>query len=137
MNRYRSSDAPENLAPSVTQNAALLEPSRREFLAGLGGTAVLTALSSGRGFAQAPGSALNLARVGVPISLTLASENKISALNDGFTPANSLDRAHAPYAIWADRLTGSRTSWVQYDWSEPVNVNKVEVYWAVDPPRPG
>src|SRR4051812_2432237 len=137
MNRYQSSDAPENLAPRVTESAALVEPSRREFLAGLGGTAVLTAISRGGAFAQGPESALNLARVAVPTSLTLASENKISALNDGFTPANSLDRSHAPYAIWADRLTGSRTSWVQYDWSEPVNVNKVEVYWAVDPPRPG
>ena len=27
--------------------------------------------------------------------------------------------------------------WVQYEWSEPVNINKVEVYWAVDHPRPG
>jgi hypothetical protein len=26
---------------------------------------------------------------------------------------------------------------VQYEWSEPVEVNKVEVYWAVDHPRPG
>ena len=133
MNRYQSSDSPENL----TENAASVEPSRREFLAGLGGTAVLTALSRGRAFAQTPESALNVARVAVPSSLTLASENKISALNDGFTPANSLDRSHAPYAVWADRSTASRASWVQYDWSEPVNVNKVEVYWAVDPPRPG
>ena len=26
---------------------------------------------------------------------------------------------------------------MQYVWSEPVAINKVEIYWAVDPPRPG
>ena len=31
------------------------------------------------------------------------SENKISALNDGFAPADSYDRTHALYSIWADR----------------------------------
>ena len=70
-------------------------------------------------------------RVAVPTSLTIASENKISALNDGFTPANSLDRSHSHYAIWAEPSAGKPTSWVQYEWSEPVNVNKVEIYWAV------
>jgi len=65
------------------------------------------------------------------------SENRISALNDGFTPADSFDRAHAVCSLWAEPSTGSRTSWVQYEWSEPVNINKVEIYWAVDRPRPG
>ena len=128
---------PEDLISHSPKDDLSLEPSRREFLAGLGGTAVLTALSANTAFAQAPESALNVARVGVPTSLTMASENKISALNDGFTPANSLDRSHAHYAVWAESSTGSRKSWVQYDWSEPVNVNKVEIYWAVDHPRPG
>ena len=67
----------------------------------------------------------------------MTSENRISSLNDGFTPENSFDRTHALYALWAERSTGSRTSWVQYEWSEPVNVNKVEIYWAVDRPRAG
>jgi hypothetical protein len=137
MNRNQATDTPENLIPHSPKNDSSLEPSRREFLAGLGGTAVLTALSTSRAFAQTPESALNVARVAVPTSLTMASENKISALNDGFAPANSLDRSHAHYAVWAEPSRGSGSSWVQYDWTDPVNINKVEIYWAVDRPRPG
>ncbi len=137
MNRNKCSDSQKKLVPHAPKDDSSLEPSRREFLAGLGGTAVLTALSTRRAFAQTPESALNVARVAVPTSLTMASENKISALNDGFTPANSLDRSHAQYAVWAEPSTGGRKSWVQYDWTEPVNVNKVEIYWAVDRPRRG
>jgi DUF1680 family protein len=67
----------------------------------------------------------------------MVSENRISALNDGFAPANSLDRSHALYAVWADHSQGMHTSWVQYEWSEPVSVDRVDIYWAVDRPRPG
>ena len=98
--------APSGL-PFDERRWSSLEPSRRSFLAGLGGAAVLTAFSGGRALAQAPESALNVARVAVPTSLTMASENKISALNDGFTPANSLDRSHALYAIWGEPSTGT------------------------------
>ena len=137
MNRNQSSDMPEDLAQHSPQQDSPLGPSRREFLAGLGGAAVVTAMSGGRALAQTPESSLNVARVAIPTSMTMASENKISALNDGFTPANSLDRSHARYSLWSDSSTGSRESWVQYDWSEPVKVHKVEIYWAVDRPRRG
>jgi hypothetical protein len=137
MNRNQSSNTQGNLPPHSAKDDSSLEPSRREFLVGLGGTAMLTALSPKRAFAQAPDGVVNVARVAVPTSLTMASENKISALNDGFTPANSLDRSHPHFAVWADSSTGSRSSWVQYDWTEPVNVNKVEIYWVFDRPWRG
>jgi DUF1680 family protein len=66
----------------------------------------------------------------------MQSENKISALNDGFLPEDSFDRSHPLYALWTSPESGDRASWVQYEWGEPVNVNRVEVYWAVDRPRP-
>jgi DUF1680 family protein len=101
----------------------------------LGSAAVLTALA-GRGVsAQTAEGAVNVARVAIPTARTIQSENKISALNDGFLPANSFDRSHALYALWTWNESGDRTNWVQYEWGEPVNVNKVEVYWAVDRPR--
>src|ERR1035441_9531413 len=114
-----------------------IEPSRRKFLVGAGGTAVLGVLSASTTFAKTPQSTLNIARVAVPTSQVMTSENRISSLNDGFTPENSFDRTHALYALWAEPAAGSRTSWVQYEWSEPVSVNKVEIYWAVDRPRAG
>ncbi len=116
---------------------SLLEPNRREFLAGLGGVVALSALSATSGFAQVPDSALNVARVAIPKSQFIMSENKISALNDGFMPENSFDRSHALYALSVERSSDDRASWVQYEWSEPVDINKVEIYWAADHPRPG
>ena len=94
-------------------------------------------LSGSNAFAHASENAVNLAPVAVPTSQVMTSENRISALNDGFTPENSLDRSHALYALWADPSTGKQTSWVQYEWNQPVSVNKLEVYWAVDRPRSG
>ena len=133
MNRKKKT----KISASQAINSTRLEPSRRDFLVGVGGTAVLGVLSGSNAFAQAPENAVNIARVAVPTSQVMLSENRISALNDGFTPENSFDRSHALYSLWADPSTGKRTSWVQYEWSEPVNVNKVEVYWAVDRPRAG
>ncbi len=136
MNKKRSSDFPKNLAAESHQNEPQSEPNRREFLTGLGGAAVLTAISAKGSFAQTPERAVNVARVAVPSSQILMSENKISALNDGVVPASSYDRSHPRYALWARRSSGSRASWVQYEWSEPVLVDKVEIYWAADHPRP-
>jgi len=110
------------------------EPNRREFLAGLTGTAILSALGS---TARAADRAVNIARVASPSSLTLASESRISALNSGFIPASSFDRSHGFFALHEadDRQDGLQ--WVQYEWSQPVEIDRAEVYWAVDHPRPG
>ena len=124
-------------APSDRSQPLATDTTRRDFLAGIGGAAALAALSSGPAFGQGPDAPLNVARVAVPSSRSLMSENKISALNDGFAPADSFDRTHALYAMWVDHSAGERESWVQYEWSEPVSVNKIEVYWAAERPRPG
>ncbi|MGA8727490.1 MAG: beta-L-arabinofuranosidase domain-containing protein [Terracidiphilus sp.] len=97
----------------------------------------MAAVTGQKGTAQSNDRVLNIARVAVPSSLTVVSENKISALNDGFVPENSLDRSHGLYALNPERPSESGESWVQYDWSEPVNINKIEVYWAVDRPKSG
>ncbi len=39
------------------------------------------------------------------------------------------------YALY--RAGQGEQPWVQYEWSEPVSINRVEVYWAVDHPRSG
>src|SRR5674476_778369 len=105
-----------------------LEPNRREFLVGVGGAAVIGVLSPSETLAQTSQRVLNIARVAVPSSQVMASENRISSLNDGFSPVDSYDRAHALFSLRAERSGGDHTSWVQYDWSEPVSVNKVEIY---------
>ena len=124
-------------ASHSTGNQSRGEPNRREFLAGLTGIVALTALEGPKGMAQDDGHALNIARVAVPSSLTPLSENKISALNDGFTPENSSDRSHGIYALRREDSNESTSSWVQYEWTQQVTINKVEVYWAVDNPKSG
>jgi DUF1680 family protein len=113
------------------------EPNRREFLVGLAGTAALASLAGQKAAAQNNGAVRNIAKVAVPSSIVIRSENKISALNDGFTPADSFDRTHGVYSLWGDRESHSPATWVQYSWSNPVAVNHVEVFWAVDRPRSG
>ena len=63
-----------------------LESNRREFLLGLTGAAAAAAFAGQKGIAQSTDHALNIAQVAVPSSLTIVSENKISAVNDGFMP---------------------------------------------------
>jgi DUF1680 family protein len=129
--------AKTDVADHSTGSAFHPETSRREFITGLTGAAVVTALNGTSAAAQAPDGAFNIARVAVPSSFTFTSENKISALNDGFAPANSFDRTHGVYAVRRDLSITSSEPWVQYEWSEPVTVDKIEVYWAVEHPRPG
>ena len=113
-----------------------LSVNRRGFLAGIAGTAVVAAWHPATAFAQAADSELNLARVAIPSSLTTTSENKIGALNDGFRPASSRDRQNGSYAIRRGFEEEGPAEWVQYAWTKPVTVSKVDVYWAIDPPRP-
>ena len=75
MNRNQSSNAPENMVQHSSVEDSSLDPSRREFLAGLGGMAVLSALSGSRTFAQSE-SVLNIARVAVPTSLTMGKRKQ-------------------------------------------------------------
>src|SRR5665213_780378 len=110
---------------------------RRSFLASIAGTAVAVGLGKSKAFGQSGSEdGINLAKVAVPTSLTVTSENKIAALNDGFTPTNSLDRQHGTYAVWHDPEEDGPPEWVQYRWSRAIPVSSIEVYWAIDRPRP-
>jgi Uncharacterized protein conserved in bacteria len=130
----------------ITASRQSQDPNRREFLAGLAGTAALAALD-GRAVAEDATHLVNLARVAMPSSLAILSENKISSLNDGSIPENSYDRSHGLFALRGDGpnvftpdSTGPArpsTSWVQYDWPSQVKTNKIEVYWAVERPISG
>jgi DUF1680 family protein len=125
-------------APVPAQQAAIDQGStRREFLAGLAGAAALAGLAAPRTIsAQSADGPVNIARVATPTSFAMASENKLSALNDGFVPADSFDRSHGLYALHSLWDNEGKTPWAQYEWPVPVSVDKVEIYWAVERPRP-
>jgi uncharacterized protein len=135
--KTETSEAVNGIAAQSRTRDPAFEPSRREFLTGLSGAAIVTALAPRQELAQGLELQVNLAKVAVPSSRTMMSENKISALNDGFIPADSFDRSHALFSLLADSSSMDGASWVQYEWSEPVQVNKVEIYWAADRPRSG
>ena len=126
----------ETVPTQALESRTQLEPSRREFLAGLTGAALVSALHCSDGVARDADHPLNIARVALPSSLSLASESKISALNNGVTPESSFDRSHGFFALHDGEAPEGVVQWVQYDWTQPVSINRVEVYWAVDHPRP-
>ena len=130
-----SATAPHSLEPGRPQGDTAVD--RRTFLAGFAGTAVLAGMDWQSALAQqGNGAVVNLARVATPTSLTTTSENKIGTLNDGFEPANSHDHSKGSYAIYRGSEDDSTVpEWVQYSWSKPVTLNKIDVYWAIDPPR--
>lgn len=137
MSKKRFGTTDGNDLPSRAEQADInLSLDRRAFLAGIAGTALVAALESSEAFGQGIDTPTNLAKVAHPSSFTVSSENKIAALNDGFTPVSSRDRQNGAYAIRPEFETGGPVRWVQYDWSKPVTVNKIDIYWAIDVPRP-
>ncbi len=122
---------PSNLQDaSGTNTPDRLDPivNRRSFLAGVAGSAALMAVDPSRVLAQGPDGQVNLAKVATASSLYKSGDTTLTALNDGMTPANSLDDAHGSYGNWP-RVD---TQWVQYDWTRPVTTNQVDVYWWID-----
>jgi uncharacterized protein len=70
----------------------------------------------------------NLALVAQSSTSFVSAHETITALNDGSHPAHSDDKRHGAYGNWPQ--TG--TQWVQYDWSQPVKTNRMDVYWFDD-----
>jgi len=70
----------------------------------------------------------NLALVAVASTSYVSGHETLAALNDGVTPRNSNDQRHGAYGNWPQ--TG--THWVQYDWSQLIATDRIEVYWFDD-----
>lgn len=75
----------------------------------------------------APATA-NLALVASTSTSFVSGHETITALNDGSNPAHSDDKSAGAYGNWP--RTG--TQWVQYDWTQPIKTERVEVYWFDD-----
>jgi uncharacterized protein len=99
---------------------------------------VVSVLLTGSAVAQppagpAPGSAgaslgVNMALVAQPSASNVSGDTTLAALNDGFDPRSSRDSRRGSYGNWPSR----GTQWVQYDWSQPISTNKIDVYWWAD-----
>ncbi|ESQ91328.1 Tat pathway signal protein [Asticcacaulis sp. AC460] len=100
--------------------------SRRGLLAATG--AALFATSVPWAAAQAQQTPVNLAKVATPSTSYNSGDTRVIALNDGQEPANSADTEKGMYGNWPK--TG--TEWVEFQWSQPVTTDKIEIYWWVD-----
>ena len=59
----------------------------------------------------------------------VSSWETLSAVNDGFTPANSNDKSKGAYGNWNSPNT---FQWVEYQWAQTQSITSVEVYWFDD-----
>jgi uncharacterized protein len=75
-----------------------------------------------------PPARANLALVAAASTSYVSGHETITALNDGSSPAHSDDKSAGAYGNWP--RTG--TQWVQYDWNQPIQTDRIEVYWFDD-----
>ncbi|UJF35476.1 Ig-like domain-containing protein [Paenibacillus hexagrammi] len=78
---------------------------------------------------SAPTDEVNLASSATPSTSYVSSWEKLSAIQDGYDPTSSTDKAGGAYGNWNH---SSATEWVEYDWPTPVNINRSDVYWWTD-----
>ena len=71
---------------------------------------------------------INLAVVATPSSSYVSGDTRESALNDGSNPRSSRGDRRGTYGNWPRQ----GTQWVQYDWSQPIRTDRIEVYWWDD-----
>ena len=115
---------PEMPSPLMTASV-----NRRNFLAGIAGATLISAVDRSKAFAAVVGdTVVNLAKVATATASYTSGDTRLSALNDGAEPESSRDRRKGAYGNWPR----TDVQWVQYEWSRPVTTNSIEVYWWVD-----
>ncbi len=75
-----------------------------------------------------PATGINLATVAVPSSSYVSGDTSVGALHDGVNPRSSRDARRGSYGNWPRR----GTQWVEYQWSQPISTQEVDVYWWDD-----
>ena len=126
--RHGSGLAEDPLCHLCDDQPAAPSTNRRGFLAGIAGAtgaAVLPRVASAQPEADAP---VNLATMATPSSHYISGDTTLDALNNGATPANSLDAAKGMFGTWP----ATDTQIVEYSWEAPITTDRVDVYWWAD-----
>ncbi|MHB1037531.1 MAG: glycoside hydrolase family 127 protein [Pirellulales bacterium] len=97
------------------------------FVAGLVAYIACAVVAQPSGAAESK-SPNNLALVATSSTSYVSGHETIRALNDGNSPRNSNDKRRGAYGNWPQ----SGLQWVEYDWPQPINTNRIEVYWFDD-----
>ena len=80
---------------------------------------------------DSPPPGINLALVASDLTSYVSPWETLTAINNGFDPANSADHSHGAYGNWVGD-GGNGTQWVEYDFSQPIITAKMDVYWWQD-----
>src|ERR1700685_3791981 len=75
-----------------------------------------------------PGFIVNLAIAAKVSASYVSGDQTLDAPNNGYDPKDSRDARHRALGNWPR----NGTQWVQYDWSQPISTNKIDVYWFAD-----
>lgn len=92
------------------------------------GLVLLRLVSAANSLQAATSEPANLALVAEPSASYVSEDTRATALNDGFDPESSREWRHGSYGNW--NRTG--TQWVEYQWSQPISTDKIDVYWWAD-----
>ena len=71
----------------------------------------------------------NIALEAIATTSYVSSWETLTAVNDGFIPANSDDTSKGAYGNWNNP---NSIQWVAYEWFEYQNISSTEVYWYDD-----
>ena len=80
---------------------------------------------------DSPPPGVNLAPVATDSTSYVSPWQTLSAINDGYDPANSGDTSHGAYGNWVGNGPNG-TQWVEYDFTQPITTAKTDVYWWQD-----
>ncbi len=72
--------------------------------------------------------AVNLAPAAKLHTSFVSGHERLEAISDGVDPRNSQDHNHGAYGNWPSK----GTQWVEYEWTQPISTNGVDVYWWDD-----
>jgi len=100
---------------------------RRAFVLA-GGSALASMAAGSEAVAALVASPVNLALVATPSASYCAMPSRLACLNDGQDRVNVHDSAITAFDFGPEK----GLQWVQYDWSEPVSLDRVDVYWHYD-----
>jgi hypothetical protein len=75
---------------------------------------------------------VNLALTANVSTSFVSSWEKLSAVNDGFTPKKSSDKAKGAYGNWNGEGDYNKYNWVEYDWDLAQKIKSLSVYWWDD-----
>ncbi len=121
-------------AVTLTARASDNSTSRRTFVQAVvsAATAKSPSASSAMALVATYGASSNQAATATVAASYVSPWEKLAAVNDGATPANSADHSAGAYGNWRGDAGYGQTDWVSFTWNTPKALSAIEVYWWND-----